>query len=110
MILRLQSGVSDAVAAMQVSNQKVAQTVSKSSQVGSMLEQISALIGKIADMNTQIAAASEQQTMISNEIERNIHTISEVANDTASGANNHRLGLPVHVAEIRRAAAGSGYL
>ncbi len=86
MILGLQSGVSAAVKSMEVSHGKVGQTVTNSSQVGQTLEQISAAIAKVLDFNTQIASAGEQQTMVASEIERNIHSISEVGSQTANGA------------------------
>ncbi len=86
MIMGLQTGVSAAVKSMEVSHGKVGQTVTNSSQVGQTLEQISAAIAKVLDFNTQIASAGEQQTMVASEIERNIHSISEVGNLTANGA------------------------
>lgn len=86
MILGLQSGVGEAVKAMEVSYGKVGQTVSNSSEVGRSLEHISNAISRILDFNTQIASAGEQQTQVASEIERNIHSISQVGSQTANGA------------------------
>ncbi|WP_050813428.1 methyl-accepting chemotaxis protein [Marinobacterium stanieri] len=86
MILGLQSGVGEAVKAMEVSHGKVGQTVSNSSEVGRSLEHISSAISRILDFNTQIASAGEQQTQVASEIERNIHSISQVGSQTANGA------------------------
>lgn len=86
MILGLQSGVGEAVKAMEVSHGKVGQTVSNSSEVGRSLEHISNAISRILDFNTQIASAGEQQTQVASEIERNIHSISQVGSQTANGA------------------------
>ena len=87
MISQLQTGVSSAVQAMQVSHQKAGQTVSNSAAVSDTLNTISENIESIVDFNTQIASASEEQTMVSNEIERNIHSIHQAASETATGAN-----------------------
>ncbi|MEH6579429.1 MAG: methyl-accepting chemotaxis protein [Amphritea sp.] len=88
LIIRLQAGVSDAVKAMQISHDKVEQTVSNSSEVGRTLEHISEAITSIVDSNAQIASAGEEQTMVSNEIERNVQSISLVGTQTAAGAQD----------------------
>jgi methyl-accepting chemotaxis protein len=86
MIIRLQSGVNDAVKAMEVSHSKATQTVSNSSEVGRMLEHISKATARIVDFNTQIASAGEEQTMMVGEVERNVKQISEISIQTAIGA------------------------
>lgn len=86
MISRLQSGVNDAVRAMEVSHEKVGQTVINSSEVGRTLERISDAISRIVEFNAQIASAGEEQTMVAHEIERNVRSISAVSNQTADGA------------------------
>lgn len=86
MIIRLQSGVNNAVKAMEVSHSKATQTVSNSSEVGRMLEHISKATARIVDFNTQIASASEEQTMVVGEVERNVKQISEISIQTAIGA------------------------
>lgn len=86
MIIRLQSGVNDAVQAMEVSHSKATQTVSNSSEVGRMLEHISIATARIVDFNNQIASAGEEQTMVVGEVERNVKQISEISIQTAIGA------------------------
>lgn len=86
MIIRLQSGVNEAVKAMEVSHSKATLTVSNSSEVGRMLEHISKATARIVDFNTQIASASEEQTMVVVEVERNVKQISEISIQTAIGA------------------------
>ncbi|MEY8251722.1 MAG: HAMP domain-containing methyl-accepting chemotaxis protein, partial [Colwellia sp.] len=86
MIIGLQSGVNDAVKAMEVSHSKASQTVDNSSEVGRMLEHISEATARIVDFNTQIASAGEEQTMVVGEVERNVKQISEISIQTAIGA------------------------
>uniref|UniRef100_UPI003514A7D0 methyl-accepting chemotaxis protein n=1 Tax=Pontibacterium sp. TaxID=2036026 RepID=UPI003514A7D0 len=88
MISRLQAGVNDAVRAMEVSHEKVGQTVNNSSEVGRTLERISDAISRIVEFNAQIASAGEEQTMVANEIGRNVCSISDAGNQTAEGARN----------------------
>ena len=86
MITRLQAGVNDAVRAMEVSHDKVGQTVTNSAEVGRTLEHISEAISRIVEFNAQIASAGEEQTMVASEIERNVRSISDVSIQTADGA------------------------
>jgi len=86
MIIRLQSGVNDAVKAMEVSHSKARQTVNNSSEVGRMLRHISNATANIVDFNAQIASAGEEQAMVVGEVERNVKQISEVSSQTAIGA------------------------
>lgn len=86
MILRLQEGVSRAVATMKTSKTKALQTVQNSSAVSETLEHISRLIDQIADFNSQIASASEEQTAVSNQIEQTLNGIHQSASNTAQGA------------------------
>lgn len=85
-IIRLQSGVNDAVKAMEVSHSKAGQTVNNSSEVGRMLDHISKATAMIVDFNGQIAAAGDEQSMVVVEVERNVKQISEVSIQTATGA------------------------
>ncbi|AHK77987.1 hypothetical protein M911_00840 [Ectothiorhodospira haloalkaliphila] len=53
---------------------------------GASLEAITGSIGNINDMNTQIASAAEEQSSVSEEINRNISNIAQSVDQTASGA------------------------
>ena len=86
MIGRLQSGVGDAVGAMQASSDKAGKTVEESEQVREALNLIETSIHSVADISLQIAAAAEQQTAVAEEIDRNIVSISQVGRETAEGA------------------------
>ena len=86
MIGRLQSGVSDAVQAMDRSSQRAGSTVDESQQVRDALDQIETSIHSVADVSLQIASAAEQQTSVAEEIDRNVVSISAVGQQTAAGA------------------------
>lgn len=86
MISRLQSGVNNAVKAMEVSYNKVEQTVTNSSEVGRTLEHISGAITCIADVNAQVSLVSKEQKTLVNDIEINVQSIMQVGNLTAVGA------------------------
>lgn len=79
MIERLQRGA--AVAAQAISNtQQVAQeSVQKTHQVASALEQTADMIGQINSMNFQISTATEQQSAVAQDIHRNIENINEAS-------------------------------
>ena len=86
MIDKLQSGSRQAV---QVMSQSRAQTQSASEQAsaaGASLAAIANTVGRINDMSTQIASAAEEQSAVSEEINRNIVRINDMSGQTAIGA------------------------
>lgn len=86
MIERLQHGVKNAVGAM-AGAQGRATTGSKCVEKASQsLHVIAAEVATINDMNTQIATAAEEQSAVAEEINRNITTISSIADTTSTGA------------------------
>ncbi len=86
MVLRLQSGASEAVKAMQQSNEKSELSVERATAAGKALGDITRAIGRINDMNSQIAAAAEEQSSVAEEINRNVATINELGQHTAEEA------------------------
>jgi len=86
MIERLQHGVKNAVGAMAGAQGRATSgsvCVEKASQ---SLHVIAAEVATINDMNTQIATAAEEQSAVAEEINRNITTISSIADNTSTGA------------------------
>ena len=86
MIERLQHGVKDAVGAMAGAQERAmtgSDCVEKASQ---SLHVIAAEVATINDMNTQIATAAEEQSAVAEEINRNVTTISTIADSTSTGA------------------------
>jgi len=83
MVERLQAGASEAVAAMQKGTEKTETSVQRATEAGKALEDITAVIKKIGDMNTQIATAAEEQSAVAEEINGNVVVINELGQGTA---------------------------
>ncbi|MFC3150866.1 methyl-accepting chemotaxis protein [Litoribrevibacter euphylliae] len=88
MISRLQSGVKDAVKAMEVSHDRATQTVDESGKVGEVLGNITSMISSITAMSQQIALACSEQTKVVVEIDRNINSISDLSQETSGDAES----------------------
>jgi methyl-accepting chemotaxis protein len=89
MIQILQSGTSEAVKVMNESQIEAQSTVVKSRETGEALDHILETITKINDMNTQVAEAVEQQSVVAEEVNINVTSISESAETTNKGANEN---------------------
>ncbi len=87
-IEQLQLGSKDAVNVMKQSIKKADVSVSLASDTGTALENIISVINSITDMNHQIASASEQQSVVAEEINQNIVNISSVSVKTGQGAQD----------------------
>jgi methyl-accepting chemotaxis protein len=88
MIERLQSGVGDAVSAMDQGHAQADAGVQQAASAGTALGRINEAVASIHSLNTQIAAAAEEQTAMGTEVAGTTATISEVANATAERAGN----------------------
>jgi len=86
MIERLQTGANQAVSAMQQGKSAAKSSVDKAINAGESLEIINRFIDTIKDMNTQIAAAAEEQSITAEEINRNVVNISGISHETAQGS------------------------
>jgi methyl-accepting chemotaxis protein len=86
MIERLQTGANQAVSAMLQGKSAAKNSVDQAMNAGQSLETINRFIDTIKDMNTQIAAAAEEQSITAEEINRNIVTISSISHETAQGS------------------------
>ncbi|RMF13281.1 MAG: methyl-accepting chemotaxis protein, partial [Gammaproteobacteria bacterium] len=84
-IERLQSASNRAVEVMSTSRESGEHTVLKARSAGTSLDSIAEAIGTISAMNTQIAAASEEQTAVTEDISRSVTTIADSADQTAAG-------------------------
>jgi methyl-accepting chemotaxis protein len=86
MIERLQSGVRDAVRAMEAAQTRAQFGSDQVEKAAESLGMIAGEVGTINDMNTQIATAAEEQSAVADEINRNISSISHMADMTSEGA------------------------
>lgn len=106
MIESLQTGTKQAVDVMTSSRHKAQESVDQANQAGSSLVAISSAVTTITDMNTQIASAATEQESVSEEINRNITVISQIANDSANGAQQIDISSQ-HLAALAAELQGS---
>ncbi|WP_443218148.1 methyl-accepting chemotaxis protein [Pseudomonas sp. Gutcm_11s] len=84
MILRLKQGADTAVSSMQAGQQATGVGVQASESTGRALEEIAEQVERLSDMNHQVAAATEEQSSVTEEINRNVQGIADLALQTAS--------------------------
>lgn len=87
-IERLQARAEQAVKVMENGKKQATTSVDQAASAGEAIASISDKIDTINDMNNLIANAAEQQSMVAEEINRNISNISSVSNETSEGARN----------------------
>ncbi|UVL61299.1 methyl-accepting chemotaxis protein [Pseudomonas sp. B21-032] len=83
MILRLKQGAGSAVASMQAGQAATGTGVESSQQTGASLGTITEQVEHISDMNHQVATATEEQSAVTEEINRTVQGISDLARETA---------------------------
>lgn len=88
MIEGLQSGTADSVKLINSSVERVEESHEKVSELTEAMNQIIQSIKDINDQSLQIAAASEQQQAVTQDISLRITTISDIAQQTAVEAHN----------------------
>ncbi|BES70305.1 methyl-accepting chemotaxis protein [Marinobacter nanhaiticus D15-8W] len=86
MIAKLQTGAHKAADVMEASRDKARKTVEQTREAELALASIGREVGAITDMNAQIAAASEQQSAVAEEVNRNITRIHDAAVATSAGS------------------------
>lgn len=92
MIQQLKSGSDAAVKAMESSQQRSISTVREANAAAEALQKIQTSIGTIMDMNALIATATEEQSIVGQEISQRIVVISDQSSESASLANQNRQG------------------
>ncbi|KFX71540.1 chemotaxis protein [Pseudomonas taeanensis MS-3] len=84
MILRLKQGADTAVSSMHAGQAATSTGVEASQRTGQSLGAITTQVESISDMNTQVAAATEEQSSVTEEINRNVQGIADLAHATAA--------------------------
>ncbi|MFK5732757.1 methyl-accepting chemotaxis protein [Pseudomonas urmiensis] len=84
MIQRLKEGAGTAVASMQAGQAATGSGVESSQRTGSSLGAITDQVEHISDMNHQVATATEEQSAVTEEINRTVQGISDLARQTAA--------------------------
>jgi methyl-accepting chemotaxis protein len=86
MIDKLQSEASRAVTAMEQSRNRSREGVQAVDEASNSLSGISQQIASISDMNIQVAAATEEQSTVVEDINRNVTEINDITQRTAQTA------------------------
>lgn len=86
MIEKLHSGTRHAVSAMEAGQNQMQNTREETESARSKLDAIVSAVIRINDMNRQIASAAEEQSSVSEEINKNVVSIRDIAEQTASSA------------------------
>ncbi|POA22082.1 chemotaxis protein [Pseudomonas sp. FW300-N1A1] len=83
MIGSLKQGAENAVSSMQSGQAATGTGVESSQRTGASLTAITGQVEHISDMNHQVATATEEQSAVTEEINRNVQGISDLARATA---------------------------
>jgi aerotaxis receptor len=102
MVHSLQERARQAVQVMEAGHQAANDGVAQATQAGEALNAITQAVGAITEMSTQIATAAEEQSMVSEEIDRNINNITDVADHTLSDTRNTRAASEELVQQVQR--------
>lgn len=84
MVSNLQNSARSAVEKMEGGSSQAQQSVVKVSAAGQSLGSITSAVGNINDMTTQIATAAEEQSVVSEDINRNLTVISDASEQNAT--------------------------
>tara|TARA_R110002167_G_scaffold1581_3_gene7598 strand:- start:5227 stop:6822 length:1596 start_codon:yes stop_codon:yes gene_type:complete len=87
MIEKLQTRARHAVQVMNQGQEKAQNTVTQAATTGSALLKITQMVSTISDMNTQIASAAEEQSGVTEEINRNVTLISEISERSSTSGH-----------------------
>lgn len=86
LISTLQEESDNAVESLELNKNSIKTLVKKASSATESLNSISTSVQSISQMNTHIATAAEQQSQVVEDINRNIHSIQEISENTAVGS------------------------
>ena len=84
MIERLQHSSQEAVTVMSKGREQAETGVTHVNQTGQSLTQITSAVNMISDMNMHIASASEEQSSVAEEVNRNVININQLTDENVS--------------------------
>ena len=87
-IERLQAGARAAVEEMEQGRAQTEQTVERAGRAGEALAVITSAVSRIAEMNTQIANAANEQSSVAEAINQNVVSINTLSVQAAQGAEH----------------------
>ncbi|MCW8357549.1 methyl-accepting chemotaxis protein, partial [Marinomonas pontica] len=87
MIDQLQEQSAKTVATIQSGQDQSNTVVGQANEANSALEQITAHIGQISDMNIQVATATEEQSLVVNDMSKNVEEINQLTTETSEIAD-----------------------
>ncbi len=99
MIEKLRGGIESTVHVVHAGHQQMDSVKEQAAATEMALGQIAGAITQIGDMSTQIATATEEQSMVAEEMNRNIHTISRQT-EQATTLSHKNANLGVQIADI----------
>ncbi|MFR0689118.1 methyl-accepting chemotaxis protein [Enterobacterales bacterium AE_CKDN230030158-1A_HGKHYDSX7] len=89
-IQRLKDGAEAAVRSMHSGQQATGQSLAASEQAGASLGAIADQVERISDINHQVATATEEQSAVTEEINRNVQGIADLAHATTREVQHGR--------------------
>jgi methyl-accepting chemotaxis protein len=88
MIERLQQGSDSAVTVMNQGIETVEASVKQANQIGENLQSIATAVTNISDMNTQISSAIEEQSVVAEDINKNVVMVDSLAQRGDESSSN----------------------
>jgi methyl-accepting chemotaxis protein len=88
MIERLQQGADRAVTVMDKGIETVAASVKQATQTGDTLNTITEAVNSISDINTQIASAIEEQSIVAEDINKNVVSVDQLSQESDDAASS----------------------
>jgi len=87
MIDKLQEQSAKTVTTIQSGQDQSTTVVDQANEANSSLEQITKHIGQISDMNIQVATATEEQSLVVNDMSKNVEEINQLTTETSEIAD-----------------------
>lgn len=79
---RVQTGTGDAVATIKANQTQADQTIELARESGEALASINTAMTQLADVNTQLASASEEMATVAQDVNQNMDSIASAINET----------------------------